>query len=141
MIENRHAEIARAIHRVAREMPETAIPCTTTARQGDLLLTRIRDVNKDDGPFIQPDPAGDPLIVGSHGEHRLMTDGTYSIHRNDVALGDFRAEGVFTLAGDGYVVHTDEPHARHKTVALCPGVWGYATTTELRGEELVNAKD
>lgn len=77
----------------------------TCARQGDCVLTRIGD-----GQPVTEEAAAQ-VAEGQHGAH--------------VALGAVRLVGDRLTVGQGgcVVVHTDEPHARHRAVSLRAGEW------------------
>lgn len=99
------------------------------ARQGDVILRRVRDLT----PAEQADAAGaDALLLlaaGAHGSHFLAGPA--------LALGP----DTYAVAPNAAVVHTDEPAARHASFALGSGVWQCAKQTELRGDQIVEVRD
>lgn len=96
---------------------------TKSARQGDLVLRRVGDADKSK---MQPVPEGGiVLAVGSHGEHRLM------------AARAGLVDGVLHVLADSVVVHTDQPHARHRALCLTSGAWAVSGLRELDRAGLV----
>jgi hypothetical protein len=73
----------------------------------------------------------------------LLAEGVHGAH---VALGDLRwapASGRLTVGAAGVVVvHTDEPEARHRAIALQPGTWKISRLREMDlSQRVVQVRD
>lgn len=111
-----HAEKAVEI---ARETKVEALPIATNPRQGDVILLRVSDCDRDRKGYKKVPFGGVVVAAGRHGEHRLMadrydTDGT-----------------ILVLPDGGLLVHTDVPEARHATVRVGPGIYDRKKLREL----------
>lgn len=114
-----HAKVATEIMEaidLGAEVPPRKV--TRDARQGDLTLVRMGDVEVKNGFSKAPD-GGLVLADGKHGEHRLFA-ARYRLIENRLSLPD-----------GGTVVHTDKPLARHRACALVAGVWRVGRSREI----------
>lgn len=122
-----HETLAASIAATAPPETPTAYTC---ARQGDVILRRIRDLTPAELADVPATPANLLLGAGVHGEHRLVGPGAYAIDQTLIATH-----------GSAVVVHTDIPAARHGAIRLGCGVWSPSIQRELRGEEVVEVRD
>lgn len=113
-----HETTARQLAADTSTLP---ISANTSARQGDLILRKIS------GDAPGPLPAIAILLAeGNHGEHW--------------AVGPCALDGDVLAVGPGVVVaHTDKPEARHRAIALEPGMWTRSKQREI-GLDLVVQK-
>lgn len=114
-----HAKVATEImEAIDLGLDVPPIKVTRSVRQGDLSLVRTSDVEVTNGFSKTPD-GGLVLADGTHGEHRLFAS-RYRMIENRLSLPD-----------GGTVVHTDQPHARHRPCSLTAGVWRVGRSREI----------
>lgn len=104
---------------IARTTETSAVPASTLARQGDILLSRTGEPRRD--PHTATPPGGVQIAAGRHGEHRLIGEA--------VCWGG--DGGTISLRAPALLVHTDVPHARHETIRLAPGTWSHWREREM----------